>query len=121
METEFWLHWKLGGEGDSVDPESTRGYHGYDSESPDMRSFFVANGPAFKKREYLEPFQNVDLFPLMCELLGIPAPLNDGDLTRVIGALESSSSSSSSNSVQVSIPTTTILSKLNRNYYEKSV
>jgi len=68
------------------------GNHGYSNKYNDMHPFFIARGPAFKKRYISEPFKNVDIYPLMCHILGIdPAP-NNGSLARVSDILVSSSS-----------------------------
>lgn len=68
------------------------GNHGYSNEYSDMHPFFIARGPAFKKGYISEPFKNVDIYPLMCHILGIdPAP-NNGSLTRVLDILVSSAS-----------------------------
>ncbi len=59
------------------------GGHGYDHELVSMRAMFVGHGAKFKRRRVVEPFPNVDVYELMCEIFGItPAP-NDGDLKRV--------------------------------------
>jgi predicted AlkP superfamily pyrophosphatase or phosphodiesterase len=56
------------------------GNHGYDNQSPDMRALFVAQGPAFQAGRTLAPFDNVDVAPLLRDLLGLPAdPTLDGD------------------------------------------
>ncbi len=58
------------------------GNHGYDHTASDMQVAFRAVGPDFK-RGYAKTdrFPNVDIYPLLCYLLGIkPAP-NDGHLT----------------------------------------
>ena len=66
------------------------GVHGFDPKEPDMMVAFRAVGPDFK-RGYDAPFtpgeasafRNIDLYPLLCELLGIkPAPV-DGKLERI--------------------------------------
>jgi len=58
------------------------GTHGYDPSYNDMHALFRAVGPAFKHIS-LPPFPNVDVYPLLCHLLGIePAP-NDGSLNIV--------------------------------------
>jgi predicted AlkP superfamily pyrophosphatase or phosphodiesterase len=54
------------------------GSHGYDPASPSMAALFVAEGPAFKKGVTLAPFDNVDVEPLMVELLGLKGPKVDG-------------------------------------------
>jgi predicted AlkP superfamily pyrophosphatase or phosphodiesterase len=56
-----------------------RGQHGYDPALASMRGIFIARGPAFKSGVELEPFENVNIYNLLCATLGLkPAP-NDGD------------------------------------------
>ncbi|KAL5010930.1 hypothetical protein ScPMuIL_013235 [Solemya velum] len=44
-----------------------KGMHGYDpAKVPDMYPFFIASGPAFKRGVVVEPFDMVDIYPLMC-------------------------------------------------------
>jgi predicted AlkP superfamily pyrophosphatase or phosphodiesterase len=65
----------------------TRGSHGYDPALPSMRALFVASGPAFRRGVTLQPFANVDVYPLLARLLGIrPAP-HDGDIAPLLPAL----------------------------------
>ncbi|MBN2746715.1 MAG: alkaline phosphatase family protein [Bacteroidales bacterium] len=55
------------------------GTHGYDNRNTNMDAVFYAKGPAFRKGFRGERFQNVDLYNLMTNILGLnPAP-NDGD------------------------------------------
>lgn len=60
------------------------GEHGYDNRLMEMHPFFLASGPAFKTGGFTsEPFDNVDIYPLMCLILGLtPAP-NNGSLTKI--------------------------------------
>jgi len=45
-----------------------------------MQAIFMANGPAFKKGLELNSSVNLDVYPLICHLLGLsPAP-NNGTL-----------------------------------------
>ena len=61
--------------------------HGQDPDHPDMHSIFYAAGPALAVGRSLEPVHQVDLYNLMCWLLGLePAP-NDGEPSRIEGAL----------------------------------
>ena len=61
----------------------TWGTHGYNTSCKGMRPFFIAHGPAFKQGHRGQPIHSVDLYPLICHLLGIqPAP-NNGSLDRV--------------------------------------
>ncbi len=63
------------------------GTHGYDNADSDMHAIFYATGPAFRKNYVQQPFENVDLYPIMCRVLQIdPAPC-DGSLNQVNGML----------------------------------
>jgi len=63
------------------------GSHGYDNAFTDMHAIFYAAGPAFKK-EYLQPtFENVNIYPLMAEILGLNPADMDGKLKNVAGML----------------------------------
>ena len=58
----------------------TGGNHGYDNAAPDMRALFVAHGPAFARGRTLPVFDNVDVAPLLRDLLGLPHDRRlDGD------------------------------------------
>ncbi len=52
-----------------------------------MHPFFMAHGPAFRAGVEVEPFDNIDLFPLILHLSGIPIPPNNGTLLRTHGLL----------------------------------
>ncbi|WP_024869701.1 ectonucleotide pyrophosphatase/phosphodiesterase [Pseudoxanthomonas suwonensis] len=56
-----------------------RGAHGYDPDLPSMRAVFVAHGPSFREGAQLPPFDNIDVYPLLSSLLGLPARPVDGD------------------------------------------
>ena len=66
---------------------TTRGSHGYDPALPSMRAVFIARGPSFKQHQVLPPFDNVDVYPLLARLLGIPAAANDGNPQALLPAL----------------------------------
>ncbi|GAA6226510.1 ectonucleotide pyrophosphatase/phosphodiesterase family member 7-like [Lates japonicus] len=59
---------------------SNKGEHGFDNEVMDMKAFFRAVGPDFQKNLMVDPFDMVDVYPLMCHLLGINPEINDGKL-----------------------------------------
>jgi predicted AlkP superfamily pyrophosphatase or phosphodiesterase len=59
------------------------GEHGYDNADPLMQALFVAHGPAFRVDAKVPAFPNVDVYPLMTHLLGLPAAANDGDYDAV--------------------------------------
>ncbi len=56
-----------------------RGSHGYDPALPSMQAVFIGRGPAFARGRQLGSFDNVDVYPLLTRLIGIPARPNDGD------------------------------------------
>ena len=67
----------------------TGGNHGYDNFAPDMAALFIAHGPAFR-RARLDPFDNVDIYPLLRRLLGLPRkPGVDGSEAAFAAALGS--------------------------------
>ncbi|KAG2167387.1 hypothetical protein VTO58DRAFT_100792 [Aureobasidium pullulans] len=59
-----------------------RGVHGYDHEHPLMRAIFVARGPAFPHTpgSKVEPFQNIEVYNLVCDSVGIVPKPNNGTL-----------------------------------------
>ncbi|CAK8673883.1 unnamed protein product [Clavelina lepadiformis] len=64
-----------------------RSNHGYDNDHPSMRTIYYSIGPAFKKNHVIEGFESVDIYPLMCHLLGLkPAP-NNGSLDILMDTL----------------------------------
>ena len=70
-----------------------RGTHGYNTSCKSMRPFFIAHGPAFKQGFRGSPIHSVDIYPLICHLLGIqPAP-NNGSINRCRELLRESTKS----------------------------
>ncbi|MEG3147666.1 ectonucleotide pyrophosphatase/phosphodiesterase [Sphingomonas sp. RT2P30] len=60
--------------------EGDLGNHGYDNMAPEMAALFVAAGPDIKSAGTLADFDNVDVAPLLRDLLGLPAATGlDGD------------------------------------------
>ncbi|MFG6485728.1 ectonucleotide pyrophosphatase/phosphodiesterase [Roseateles sp. BYS78W] len=56
------------------------GNHGYDNMAPEMNSLFIANGPAFAAGKVLPEFENIEVYPLLRQLMGLPAATGvDGD------------------------------------------
>lgn len=51
--------------------KTTPGKHGLDNHLPDMRASFIAWGPAFKKGLMIPAFENVHVFPLIAQILGL--------------------------------------------------
>lgn len=69
-----------------------------------MRPLFLATGPSFKKGFYHnETFPNIDIFPLMAFLLGLPSRElpNNGSLARVINMIDVNHFESFNNEKQI--------------------
>ncbi|XP_021246426.1 bis(5'-adenosyl)-triphosphatase ENPP4-like isoform X2 [Numida meleagris] len=51
--------------------------HGYDNALPSMHPFLAARGPAFRQGYQQSVISNVDIYPMMCHILGLtPQPHN---------------------------------------------
>ena len=56
------------------------GTHGFDNASPEMAALFIATGPAIRARGPIPSFDNVDIEPLLRDLIGLPQGQGrDGD------------------------------------------
>lgn len=76
-------------------PSKNNGAHGYSPKEPDMMVMFRAVGPDFKEgyeapftEGELSAFRNVDIYPLLCKLLGIKPAATDGKLERIVNILK---------------------------------
>lgn len=54
------------------DKPVTGGAHGYDNAAPQMAALFIAAGPHIRAHAPLAPFDNVDIEPLLRDLLQLP-------------------------------------------------
>ncbi|XP_059899802.1 ectonucleotide pyrophosphatase/phosphodiesterase family member 3 [Gadus macrocephalus] len=54
------------------------GAHGYDNDVESMHAMFLSHGPAFQQQTVVQPFSNVELYNLMCDLLQISPSANNG-------------------------------------------
>ncbi len=69
-------------------PTQVHGGHGFDARTmPEMKALFVAEGPDFQRGKRLKTFENVDVYPMVAQILGLKAPVVDGRLKPVGGAL----------------------------------
>jgi predicted AlkP superfamily pyrophosphatase or phosphodiesterase len=50
---------------------TNQGKHGFDNHMPEMQASFQAWGPAFKKGKRIPAFENVDIYPLIAQMLGL--------------------------------------------------
>jgi predicted AlkP superfamily pyrophosphatase or phosphodiesterase len=66
------------------------GAHGYDAtRMPEMKAIFFAAGPDIRPGIALEPFENVDVYPLVAKILGLDITnLKAGPIDGKLGALE---------------------------------
>ena len=55
------------------------GNHGYDDDDADMLGLFVARGPGLRTSVRIPVARNVDLYPLLMALLGLPPRATDAD------------------------------------------
>jgi predicted AlkP superfamily pyrophosphatase or phosphodiesterase len=54
------------------------GEHGYDNDEPRMRALFVAHGPSFKQHLTVPVFDNINVYALLTELIGVEPLPNEG-------------------------------------------
>ncbi|XP_071369473.1 venom phosphodiesterase 2-like, partial [Centroberyx affinis] len=54
------------------------GAHGYDNDAESMLAMFVSYGPKFLYKTEIEPFSNIELYNLMCDVLEISPAENNG-------------------------------------------
>lgn len=69
-------------------PKVGGGAHGYDNGYKAMHAIFYAAGPAFKEALEHPAFENVNIYPLMAEILGLHPASTDGDIEHVRGMLK---------------------------------
>ena len=81
------LGWQLTTRDNPRARDHVTGAHGFDPQLPDMRAVFVADGPDFADGALLPPFDNVDVYPLLARLVGVPAAAHDGDAEALLTAL----------------------------------
>ena len=64
--------------------ENDRGMHGYDNALPEMRTIFMARGPSFRSG-YTKTggVLQVDIYPLLCDVLQLRCEPHDGNLRRM--------------------------------------
>uniref|UniRef100_A0A9J7WZM5 SMB domain-containing protein n=1 Tax=Cyprinus carpio carpio TaxID=630221 RepID=A0A9J7WZM5_CYPCA len=65
------------------------GDHGYDNKINSMQTIFLGYGPSFKFKTKIPPFENIELYNVMCDLLDLkPAPNNGthGSLNQLLRA-----------------------------------
>lgn len=63
------------------------GTHGYDNLDPAMKALFIASGPAFRSGVTLPIFDNVAVYPLLAQVLGVVPQPSDGEAETLAPAL----------------------------------
>jgi predicted AlkP superfamily pyrophosphatase or phosphodiesterase len=67
------------------------GGHGFDPRTmPEMKAIFFAGGPDVRAGVRLKPFENVNIYPFIAEILGLKPPAVDGTLDVLRPALKAS-------------------------------
>ena len=79
--------WVIINSKEEFDPEEDedyypKGIHGYDNDNELMRSLFLARGPALKYDYPVKPFDNIEVYGIMTNILGIKANPNNGTLPK---------------------------------------
>jgi predicted AlkP superfamily pyrophosphatase or phosphodiesterase len=65
------------------------GAHGFNPRTmPEMKAIFFAEGPDVRAGVQLKPFENVNIYPFLAEILGLKAPDVDGSLDVLRPALK---------------------------------
>lgn len=65
------------------DEYASLGTHGYDNDNTDMHAIFYAYGPAFKTNYVHPTFINIDLYPLIANILDLEPAQVDGTFDNV--------------------------------------
>ena len=62
------------------------GMHGYDPKYRETHGIFYASGPSFRRGYVANSFENIHVYPIICNILNIPEYNNiDGDINQVRG------------------------------------
>uniref|UniRef100_A0A672RWM4 Ectonucleotide pyrophosphatase/phosphodiesterase family member 1-like n=1 Tax=Sinocyclocheilus grahami TaxID=75366 RepID=A0A672RWM4_SINGR len=54
------------------------GFHGSDNVFKNMQAIFIGYGPGIHSKTNVLPFENIEVYNLLCDLLGIPPAPNNG-------------------------------------------
>lgn len=88
--------WSLTTDANKTRSRPRRGDHGYSNDLPSMKPIMFAAGPDFRQGLALDaPIYGVDVYPLLCRLLGLdPAP-NNGSLQNTQALLRAAANQAS--------------------------
>jgi predicted AlkP superfamily pyrophosphatase or phosphodiesterase len=65
------------------------GEHGYDNNDPQMRALFIAHGPSFKQHLTVAAFDNIHVYALLANLMGVKPLHNAGSPAATVSMLRS--------------------------------
>lgn len=65
-----------------------KGMHGYDRFDKEMRASFIATGPSFKSGIRAKPIENVEVYGIIANILGIKPAKTDGDINNVTNFMQ---------------------------------
>jgi hypothetical protein len=79
--------WVILNSKEEFDPEEDeeyypKGIHGYDNDDELMRSLFLARGPALEYDYPVKPLDNIEVYGIMTNILGIKANPNNGTFVK---------------------------------------
>ena len=77
----FWISFFLFQNKSVLSKYRERGNHGYDNRLSSMKPIFLARGPNIKEHQIAPTFRSVDIYPMICKILGITPSPNNGSLT----------------------------------------
>lgn len=66
---------------------SSVGFHGYDNAVHDLHGIFMARGPDFKMGGKVTTLPNIDIYEMLCNILGITPSPNNGTVSNTCGLL----------------------------------
>ncbi|CAB1342704.1 unnamed protein product, partial [Coregonus sp. 'balchen'] len=56
----------------------TGGFHGSDNVFKNMQTIFIGYGPGLKYKTHVAPFENIEVYNLLCDLMDVPPAPNNG-------------------------------------------
>ncbi|XP_041372147.1 glycerophosphocholine cholinephosphodiesterase ENPP6-like [Gigantopelta aegis] len=89
-----------------------RGEHGFDVTESDMAGLFVAMGPDFRTNVKVDKLNNVNLYQVMCGIIGVgPRPHNGSwsDVVNLVADISTSTAAALSSSSSSTTTTTTVV------------
>ena len=95
--------WSIGQSRGNSNATWVYGSHGWPPQESRSYAIFFAQGPAFKKNLEVQPLSILDVYPLMCHLLGITPQPNNGSLKNVLPMLRELTTNSPPTAGQIGV------------------